>query len=438
MNKIEKLVYDLVKKNQYIKTKIRNIYQTVFDILPDKPNFSLHPIQAKEGFFFGFHDISPFSYDDTKVLANQLTIPFRMPVAEDELNVGYFNFNKGKLGDFVPVGHTNAWNYHKGCRLQWLEKNKVIYNDVIDNTLISRIVDLESKEVETIPFPIDSVSSDGKLAATFNYGRLEKYMIGYGYAPYSEKEHYNEEKMPDGTGLFLGNLHNGKKELLLSLLEMTKLGVLTSSYENCFHFVTHSLFSEDGRYISFLHRWVDESKTLTRHSRLLCYDLQERKCHVAPTNDMVSHYVWNAKNQIIAYCRIGDEDSHVLFTEPTLQNYQRVAYPRLNSDGHQSFINDTSFVTDTYPDRGRMINLYKVDIPTNLVTRLAKLKSYKSFQSKPGRHWGCDFHPRMNRNGDVVCFDSVHTGKRALCVMKIGDDQKEATKIVTARAINES
>ena len=420
MNKIEKLVYDTVKKNQYLKARIRNMYQAIFEMLPDKKNYSKRPIQAKEGYFFGFHDLIPFSQDDTKLLANQLTIPFRMPTAEDGLNLGYFILKDGQLGDFVTIGKTHAWNYHKGCRLQWLGTRKVIFNDVIDsNKLVSKIVDIDNQEETIIPFPIDSASSDGAFASTFNYGRLERYMPGYGYASFSEEDHFNEIKVPSQTGLFLGDLKKGSKTLLISLNELTNVGEMTSDYENAFHYVTHSLFSSDNRYISFLHRWVDEFETANRHSRLVCYDLKEKKCYVAPTNDMVSHYVWNSKNQIIAYCRIGDKDCQVLFKEPTLQSYQIVAYPKLNSDGHQSFINDGAFVTDTYPDRARMAHLYKVDIDSNRVEHLASLKSFKKYQSKPMHHWCCDLHPRMNHKGDMVCFDSVHTGNRALCVMKI-------------------
>lgn len=35
-------------------------------------------------------------------------------------------------------------------------------------------------------------------------------------------------------------------------------------------------------------------------------------------------------------------------------HYQIIAGDVLNSDGHQSFISDTSFVADTYPDKYRM------------------------------------------------------------------------------------
>lgn len=417
MNKLEKIVYDTLKSSPRIKIYVRNLYQSLFDILPNKKDYSINEIDLKEGYFFGFHDITPFSNNSSKVLANKLTIPFRMPKRGDVLDVGYFPL-ENTMKDFVKVGETLAWNYHKGCRLQWLGKNNIIYNNSEGDKLISSIHNLDTNINNTLSFPIDTVSNCGRYASTFSYGRLEKLMPGYGYAAYDD-DSFNDMKMPKQTGLFLGDINNDSKELLVSLKELSAIGKLTPESLDCHHYVTHSLFSPDGKYISFLHRWVDISYTSKRHSRLLTIDIETKKCYVAPSNDMVSHYVWNTNNQIIAYCRMGNVDSHVLFEEPTLQKFKRVAYPKLNSDGHQSFISNESFVTDTYPDKYRMANLYTVDCNTNEVALLARLNSFKKYQSLSGKHWCCDLHPRMNPQGNLVCFDSVHTGKRALCVMKI-------------------
>lgn len=416
MNKLEKLVYDTVKSNPKIKKKIRNTYQSLFDLLPNKRDYYKNKIESKEGYFFGFHDVSPFSFDDTKLLANKLTIPFRMPQKGDKLEVGYFTFNE-HIRDYVKIGETVSWNYHKGCRLQWAGPKAIIYNDADGENLISQLYDITTKTTKVIPFPIDSVSLCGTLATSFSYGRLEKLMRGYGYS--FEDDTYNDIMFPDETGLFIGNLISGEKELVVTLKELSQMGDHSEDSLNCHHYVTHSLFSPDKKYVSFLHRYVKEDNTAKRWSRLITYDLQNKTCHIAPTNDMVSHYVWNSKNQIIAYCRVGNIDCHVLFEEPTLQKYKKVAYPRLNSDGHQSFITDDTFVTDTYPDKHRMANLYKVNSENNEVELLARLNSFKKFQSQFNKHWCCDLHPRMNRKGDVVCFDSVHTGKRALCIMRI-------------------
>lgn len=416
MNSIEKFVYDTVKSNPKLKGKIRNLYQAAFDLLPKKKDFSLHEIVLNEGYFFGFHDISPFSLDDTKILANKLTIPFRMPQITDPLEVGYFT-DPENLTDFVQIGVSKAWNYHKGCRLQWANADTVMYNDSIDHKLVSRQYHLPTKITKTIDYPIDAVSSDGAFASSFSYERLEALMPGYGYG--FTDEAYLNENLPEETGLFLIDVANNGSKLLISLKELGSLGGIPGTVLSEKHFVTHTLFSPDNRYISFLHRSVDITNVQKRWSRFCVFDLQTLECHVGPTDDMISHYVWNNKNEIIAYCRINGVDSHVLFKEPTLKEYKVIAYPRLNSDGHQSFINDTNFVTDTYPDKYRMANLYTVNAVTNEVKQIASLNSAKKYRSQLNKHWACDLHPRMNRKGDVVCFDSVHTGERALCVMKI-------------------
>ena len=417
MNKIESLVHNTLKGSPRLKTKVRNLYQSFFDLLPDSAGFSLNEIEVKEGYFFGFHDIKPFSSDDNYVLANKLTIPLRMPTQDDILEIGYFPFNK-KTGDYRKIGISKAWNYHKGCRLQWLGKEKLIYNDAEHNTLVSRVYNIKGDLEKTIPCPIDSASSCGQLATTFSYGRLEKLMPGYGYCVEDKVESDADlnENTPHTTGLFLVHIDSGRKELLVSLHDLARMEPDFNALEST-HFVTHSLFSADSRYISSLHRWIDNSGK--RWTRLLVYDLKEKKCHFSPTNGMVSHYVWNRKNQIIAYCCIGSKDSHVLFEEPTLQKYKRVAYPELNFDGHHNFMSANEFVTDAYPTKRRMANLYKVEIDTNKVTQLASVKSFKKYQSIQGCHWSCDLHPRTNNKGDIVCFDSVHTGQRALCFMPI-------------------
>lgn len=416
MNKLEQLVYNSVKGNRLVKNTIRNIYQIVFDVLPRRKNFSINEIEVKEGHFFGFHDISPFSVDDKYVLANKLTIPFKMPKKGDMLEVGYFPFDN-RTGDFIRIGSTLAWNYHKGCRLQWLGEDKVIYNDVLDNRLISRIVSLKGTGRDVIQHPIGTASPCGRYATSFSYHRLERLMPGYGYL-YKDNS-YLEEKISDRTGFFIIDITTGKKELVVSLKDLSAIGNLNSEEDGCHHFVTHTLFSHDSRYASFLHEWTNINHIHKRWSRLVVYDRMLKKVFVSPTSGMVSHYVWNKRNQILAYCRIENIDSHVLFKEPTMQEYERVGLPQLNSDGHQSFITDTTFVTDTYPDKFRMANVYKVNIESKETTFLARLSSPKKYQSQKGKHWACDLHPRINSRGTILCFDSVHTGKRSLCFMHL-------------------
>lgn len=108
MNKLERIVYDAVKSKPWLKLLIRNAYQGFFDLLPTPNEFLIAPLSLKEGYFYGFHDLVPFSDDDSKVLANKLFFDLRMPKKDDSIDVGFFDFRDGKLGEFHKVGESNS------------------------------------------------------------------------------------------------------------------------------------------------------------------------------------------------------------------------------------------------------------------------------------------------------------------------------------------
>lgn len=418
MNKLERFIYDLVKSKPWLKLLIRNIYQGIFDLFPRKKEYSFNPLISRKGYFFGFHDITPFSNDNSKILANELKFDLRMPTKEDEINLGYFDFDGKKIGCFNIIGTTRSWNYHKGCRLQWLNDNEVIFNKADKaNVLKSQIVNVQTKQSRDINYAIDSVSFDGKYATSISYERLEKCMPGYGYQ--FRDEGCLDEYSPKKTGLFLIDLNNNSRKLIVSIDELVKElddDIFSTGY---WHFVTHSEFSHDRRYVSFLHRWVGND-IKKRWTRLIVYDLIDNKWFSLPTTGWgVSHYVWNNKNQILAYCNIDDIDCHALF-DIAMNKHKKIATKDINSDGHQSFIEDHIFITDTYPDKYRMSKLYRVNINTDETDLLASVYSPKKFQTKSYyKHIACDLHPRVSENGEYVCFDTVQTGKRAIAVMPL-------------------
>src|SRR5437660_4396697 len=113
MNTIELAVYNLVKRNPRLKMGVRNAYQRICDVVPVKRAESAYEIIAREGFYFGFHDKTPWSADETKLLANRVLVPLRMPQPDDELEVGFVQGSEYR--EFVPVGRTRAWNWQQGC-----------------------------------------------------------------------------------------------------------------------------------------------------------------------------------------------------------------------------------------------------------------------------------------------------------------------------------
>lgn len=433
MNKIEKFVYDALKRHPQIKLFVRDMYQNVMDLIPDKPNFTAGDVQVLEGYFWGFHDLSPISTDERRMLGCRLNIPLRMPEPGEPLTIGYWEIPQTENGElstsqFHEVADCYAWGYHKGCRLQWLgnSNDTFIFNTARDGQLCAEIHQLPKPVPESVEgvegltsylsFPIDTVSPDGRYATTFSYRRLEEMMPGYGYPV--EDDSYLDQAAPADTGLFLIDIEHDTRRLLLSLADLARMEP-TENMKGARHFVTHTEFSPDGQRIAFLHRWTFDDPD-ERFTRLITCRLDGTDIHISPTTDMVSHYVWDAPHGILAYCRIGTVDGHYLFSDHTMKKWRHVA-PQLNSDGHQSFIPGTDFaVTDTYPDGRRYAKLWRINLVTDETMLLADLKSPKEFQSPNCyKNWACDLHPRVSPRGTFVTFDSVHTNRRALCVMKL-------------------
>ena len=103
-----------------------------------------------------------------------------------------------------------------------------------------------------------------------------------------------------------------------------------------------------------------------------------------------------------------------------------------NDDGHPSFSPDGRYViTDTYPDGRNYRKLLLYDWEKEESTVLEKLYSlpdkkylettktvgdYKNWGSSPFR---VDLHPRWDRKGEKVCFDSIHEGKRGVYIFEL-------------------
>ena len=46
MNKLEKIIYDALKKHPQIKLFVRDTYQNVMDLIPDKPNYTVADVKV--------------------------------------------------------------------------------------------------------------------------------------------------------------------------------------------------------------------------------------------------------------------------------------------------------------------------------------------------------------------------------------------------------
>ena len=70
-------------------------------------------------------------------------------------------------------------------------------------------------------------------------------------------------------------------------------------------------------------------------------------------------------------------------------------------------------VTDTYPNRSRVASVYVIG-KGNIETVARVFAPFKY-----DNDLRCDLHPRWNRAGDKVCFDSVFEGRRGIYYVKL-------------------
>jgi len=416
MNRIERFVYDFVKGNPRLKMALRELYQGCFDLLPGKSNWSKNPVTDREGFFFGFHDHTPFSSDNSKLLAHQFEIPLRMPKSDDYVSVGIFTGENWE--NFTELTRSKAWNWHQGAKLQWRgETNQFIYNDHKKGKTISTLCDTNTLELYDLPSPICSVNGSGNYAVGYSFSRVEKYMPGYGYV-HQTNEKGLDEKKPDSSTLYVLNLQEQTKVDLISVADLAGIQTVPSM-EGASHFISHALFSPDNDRFVFLHRWI-KGDIRNRYSRMITMDVHGNSLHIFPTDDMVSHMCWKNSDEILAYCRADGRDGYFLFKDQADQ-FRQVGKDIFKSDGHPTYLpGENKILTDTYPDRSRRSSLLLYDEDLKKLDLLGQFIHPKKFSSSdPYKNWRCDLHPRVDRNGNFACFDSVHKGVRSLCTMKI-------------------
>ena len=133
MNAIEKQVYNRLKYHPKIKNMIVYLYQLIFSIMPRKNIVTNFKIYERQNFFFGFHDKSPWSFDNKYLLAHRFDCSNRLPAKTDFIQVGYFKGNG--WDEFVMIDETNAWNWQTGSMLQWVGNSHDFIFNIYENKI---------------------------------------------------------------------------------------------------------------------------------------------------------------------------------------------------------------------------------------------------------------------------------------------------------------
>lgn len=409
---IENRVNTILNRMPAVKKIIKRTYQIgMYAISPKiKSEGDIQRISPNDGkeYFFGYYDKSPWDATDRYMLCLRAK-DTSSAVAPDE-PAEIILFDTQDNNSYKVLGKTRTWNVQQGCMLQWLGpdfKEKVIYNDIRDGKYCSIILNIYTREERVISAPIYSVANNGKFALTLDFSRLHRLRPGYGYSNLPDK--YKDQKVPNQPCVWNINLDNNEIKPILTYRDFYDFES-RPEMRNAEHKVNHIMLNPSGDRFMVLHRWIDGSN---RFTRLVTVNIDGTEMYNLNDDNMTSHCYWKNDNEIIAYAHKKSSGNAYYMMKDKTKKFKKM-WPELSADGHPSFSPDRSLVvTDTYPDRARVASVYLIE--KDKVQVLARVFAPFKYDNETR----CDLHPRWNRFGDKVCFDSVFEGRRGLYLIKV-------------------
>jgi len=382
-------------------SKIYDIYheQAKYIYAAKNPKINVHPsvssrlIDPQGQTFYGYYNRSPYRnghYVYHRLNSNSLSLKQTVEICLD-----------GEV-----ISQSKAWNWQQGTLLQWLDDSHIIHNVFEDHHYQSRIINIETKAIRKIDYPIYSVSQDGTFALSLNFSRLAKYRPDYGYfnLPYQSIEAYDQK-----DGIFYVDLVKNTQKLVISFKTLLQFEPKESMKEAT-HKVNHIDISPNDQAFIFLHRWIKDGK---KYTRLIKADLKTFALTVMAHQTMVSHCYWMNDAEIIGYLSDASAgDRYYLLNN----NSKQQVFKSLVYDGHPSYSKDEKmFITDSYPDYTCTSKLYFSKTPFNQLIELGRFYSGRKYVGTQR----CDLHPRFSPDKNEITLDTVYRGKRQLIALDI-------------------
>ena len=417
-NHFEKRLAQLLKKFPLVKKVLKRGYQYLnYFLFKNKRKEFFYNSLRKFSFqdsetFFGYYDKSPINIGNNIVLWHSVNQDKRNKHPNNSfIEVVVYDLVKESV---INTYQTTTWNWQQGARLQWLTSDKYAFNDFDENLnkFITRVYSIqEDYELKRFEFPIQDAFKN-QYFLSLNYTRLNTLRPDYGYRNLPNLSE-TELNTLNNDGIWYVDYKTGEGKLLISLET-----IVNFKYKDSFnagkHYVNHIMISPNGDKFIFLHRYFLNG---VRNDRLIQSDLQGNM-RLLSEHNMISHYYWFGNSKVFGYMRGEDgtdgyytinceESSMILYDDEELQKY---------GDGHPN-ICGKKFVTDIYPDKSRTQTLIYGDLKRKEHIVLAHLHNNLKYDGE----YRCDLHPRFSHDGTKVFFDTVHYGKRELCMMDLKD-----------------
>lgn len=418
----------LLEQFPFIKRSFKRVYQlSMYAISKEKIKVDGEVIKVspEDGYeyFYGYYDKSPWDKTDRYMICLRVKQAYKSVAPKEEAEIVIIDTkNNNKV---IKIARTSAWNVQQGCMAQWLGPDyseRIIYNDFRSGKHCSVIFNVKlNKEEKILSLPIYDISKDGKFALSLDFSRLHRLRKGYGYSNIPDKT--KDELCPNKTCIWKINIDTNEVEELFKYTDFAEFEP-KETMVGAEHKVNHIMISPNGKRFMVLHRWFKNGR---KNTRLVTVNCDGTDMYNLSDDVFVSHCYWKNDEEILSFLRKKETGDHYYLMKDKTEHYE-MFWPELNTDGHCSYSPDKKLIiTDTYPNRKRLAYVF-VCKENGEAKRIASVFAPFRYDNDVR----CDLHPRWSNNGDMVCIDSVHNGKRGLYVIQINEEEK---KIITNQRI---
>lgn len=362
--------------------------------------------------FFGYYDLQPWSGDGHFHLCQRVGFRDRMPTGADPAELGMIHMTGDQR--FIPLARTYAWNFQQGAMLQWHPlhtSEEVIFNARIGSEFKGIVRNIWSGEERLLSRAVATVDPRGRWALSVNFSRLHDFRPGYGYAGLPDP--FFGEAHPEDDGIFLVNLEDGNSRLIISYGDIVRFFGKDSWLAEAKMLVNHITFNNDGSRFVFLVRNFPQPGQRSWQTAVLtaATDGSELRC-VIPSG-MASHYWWRDPEHLVFFAGVGEPAKNGLYVINDVNGQvELIDSGFFTQDGHCSYSSDGRYLLyDSYPDGEGYRRLFVYDLRKEKGVTLATVRSER-INRLFSVDLRCDLHPRWNRDGSAISFDSVHEGHR--------------------------
>lgn len=344
---------------------------------------------AYTGFFF--YQCLQFDRTGRYILGMKVSFQNRRVRPTDRGEIGVIDLRDNCR--WRTIGHTTAWNWQQGARLQWRPgTDEILWNDRADDgaSYVCRVFNFATGASRTLPRPIYIPSPDGSAALTHDFERMKHDGTDYVGIP----DRYAREIAPGETGVWRIDLNTGRTELLVSLDRMARIVYPQARpARGCLYFFREGWNPSGTRFMAFVKdpdNGIDTAFSISADGRDI------RRLYNEP-----SHHDWRDDGHVL------EGRGYWLYRDDGSGNAGRARLLPVSHNGHVSYLprpGSDWLVSDTYAIGGYQY-LFLYHIPSRLFVPLAKLRS-----TAGGGVFRVDLHPRFSPDGRTLCIDATHEG----------------------------